>query len=349
MKLTLKEIVERVGGRLVGNPQWTIEGVAGIEEAQENEITFVGNPQYKPLISITKAGAIVVSQDLDISLYNGKNFILTENPSLLFSQIIDIFKPSTRKVILGIHPTAIIGKNVKLGNNLAIGPYVVIEDNVEIGDNTVIRGHCFIGYDTKIGRDCLIYPNVTILDETQIGDRVIIHAGTVIGSDGFGYVKVNGVHKKIPQVGSVLIEDDVEIGANVTIDRARFKNTIIGKGTKIDNLVQIAHNVVIGKNCIIVAQAGISGSTVLEDNVILAGQVGIVGHIRLGEGVIVGAKSGVSKSIPAKTVVFGYPAKPMDVAKKINACIQRLPKLYETVKKIEEEVFKYGKTEDNKE
>jgi UDP-3-O-[3-hydroxymyristoyl] glucosamine N-acyltransferase len=216
----------------------------------------------------------------------------------------------------------------------------VIEDNVLIGDNSVIYSSCFIGSYTCIGSDTLIYPNVSIRERLFIGSRVVIHSGTVIGSDGFGFANIEGLNQRIPQIGTVVIEDDVEIGSNVTIDRARFDKTVIGRGTKIDNLVQIAHNVVVGENTIIIAQAGISGSTTIGKNVTIAGQAGLVGHINIGDGAVLAAQAGVTKSVPANTVVSGYPAKPHEVAKQVNACVQSLPRLYNTVaelkKKIEE-------------
>ena len=216
----------------------------------------------------------------------------------------------------------------------------MLEDNVEIKDNTVLYAGVYIGHHTKVGRDCVIYPYVIIRESVTIGNKVVIHGGTVIGSDGFGFSTVQGVHHRIPQIGTVIIEDDVEIGANVTIDRARFDKTIIKKGTKIDNLVQIAHNVSIGENSIIVAQSGISGSANIGKNVTIAGQSGIIGHISIGDNVVVAAQSGVTKSIPSNTCVSGYPAKPHILAKKIHAFTQNLPGLFKKVKQLEAEIEK---------
>lgn len=211
----------------------------------------------------------------------------------------------------------------------------MVEDNAQIGDQTILYAGVYVGQQVKIGANCVIYPHVSVRERVIIGNRVIIHNGAVIGSDGFGYASVAGMHQKIPQIGTVVIEDDVEIGANVTIDRARFDKTMIGRGTKIDNLVQIAHNVVIGENSIIVAQAGISGSTVIGKNVTVAGQAGIVGHISIGDDAVVAAQAGVTKSVPPRTCVSGYPAKPHNVAKRINAYVQRLPELFLKVSEIE--------------
>jgi len=350
MNKSLREIADILGAKIIGSPDVIITGIAGIKEAKEGDITFVSNPKYLNFINETKASAVIASCELKNS---SKSILKTDNPSLAFAKVVSLFNPQKKVINPGVHPSVILGKDVKLGKDVAIGPYVVLEDSVKIGDKCVIYPGVYIGYDSIIGGDCLIYPNVSIREKTSIGDRVIIHNGTVIGSDGFGYDTKDGVHHKIPQVGCVVIEDDVEIGANVTIDRARFDKTIIGKGTKIDNLVHIAHNVTTGKNCIIVAQAGISGSTTLGNNVTLAGQSGLVGHLTVGDNVIVGAQAGVTKSIPPNTFVSGYPAKPHKEATKINAYIQRLPELNETVSMLKARLDKaqkktHGKSKNNK-
>jgi UDP-3-O-[3-hydroxymyristoyl] glucosamine N-acyltransferase len=267
-----------------------------------------------------------------------KPVVRVEDPSSSFSKLASIFIDVRSVHPQGIHPTAVIAEGVNLGQNVSIGAYAVVEAGVSIGDHTVVYSGCFIGSNTKIGAQCLIYPHVSIRENISIGQRVIIHSGAVIGSDGFGFVQVDGKHQKIPQIGTVLIGDDVEIGANVTIDRARFDKTVIGRGTKIDNLVQIAHNVIIGEHCVIVSQTGISGSSELKDRVILAGQVGVAGHLTIGEGSVVAAQSGVSKSIPAGGKFFGYPAKPQSTARRINAIVQRLPHYIETIRNLEEKI-----------
>ncbi|MDP3731861.1 MAG: UDP-3-O-(3-hydroxymyristoyl)glucosamine N-acyltransferase [Candidatus Omnitrophota bacterium] len=337
MHKTLKEIAGLIDGEVVGDGSTVITGVSGIKEAAEGDITFIANPKYFPLIEKTGASAIITSRDIKDT---SKPIVRTDNPSLAFAKLVSFTEHGELKHPKGIHSTAILGRDVSIGHDVAIGPYVVVEDNVSIGDKTIIYSGCFVGHHTKIGSDTLIYANVSIREYITMGNRVVIHSGTVIGSDGFGFATIEGLHHKIPQVGTVEIGDDVEIGANVTIDRARFEKTIIGSGTKIDNLVQIAHNVAIGNNSIIVAQVGISGSTTVGSNVILAGQVGLVGHINIGDNVVVMAQSGVSKSIPSGTVAWGYPAKPASQAKRVNACVQALPRLYDTVaqlkKKIEE-------------
>lgn len=337
MQKTLKEIAGLIAGDLEGEGATVITGVSGIKEATAGDITFLANPKYYPLLEKTLASAVIVPRDTQTDF---KPIVRVENSSLAFTKVVSLFSPSEIRQPKGIHPSAVLGKNVKLGVDVSVGPCAVVEDEAEIGDRTVIYAGCFIGAQAKVGTDASIYPNVSIRERVTIGSRAIIHSGTVIGSDGFGFVTVEGRHQKIPQTGTVEIGDDVEIGANVSIDRARFGKTVIGSGTKIDNLVQIAHNVVIGENSIIVAQAGISGSTTLGKNVILAGQVGVVGHIHIADNAVIMAQSGVSKSVPENSVMWGYPAKPVNVAKRVNACVQGLPRLYNTIgemkKKIEE-------------
>ncbi|MBI3332631.1 MAG: UDP-3-O-(3-hydroxymyristoyl)glucosamine N-acyltransferase [Candidatus Omnitrophica bacterium] len=331
----LREIARLVGGEVVGDGDTLITGICGIKEAKRGDLTFVANSKYLPLLEATKASAVITSQEVDSA---PKPIIRTENPSLAFAKLATLLTPVVDHHPTGISPKAVLGKRVRLGRGVAIQPFAVVEDDVRIGDRTVIYAGCYIGRGTEIGSDCLIYPNVSVRERVQIGHRVIIHSGTVIGSDGFGFATVKGIHHKIPQIGTVVIEDDVEIGANVTIDRARFGKTVVGKGTKIDNLVQIAHNVEMGSDCIIVAQSGISGSTTLGNHVVLAGQAGVVGHITIGDHVMVGAQAGVSKSIPPETSVWGSPAKPLAKAKRVNAAAQRLPEWVKTVEEMKRKV-----------
>jgi len=337
IKVTLEDIAKLVEGELVGDKNIPITGISGIKEAKKGEITFLANPKYESLLETTEASAIITSK---LPVNSSKPLIRTENPSFAFAKVVAMFAPETIRHPKGISPQAYISSKARIGKNVAIGPFTIIEDDATIDDDTIVYGNCYVGYDTKIGAKCIIYPNVSIRERITIGNRVIIHCGTVIGSDGFGFAQVKGVQEKIPQIGTVIIEDDVEIGANVTIDRARFDKTFIGKGTKIDNLVQIAHNVIIGENCTIVAQAGISGSTTIGKRAILAGQAGLVGHITVGDGAIAAAQAGVTKSIPPHTMVSGYPARPHDVAKRVNACVQNLPQLYKRIKELEQKIEK---------
>ncbi|MFH1782049.1 MAG: UDP-3-O-(3-hydroxymyristoyl)glucosamine N-acyltransferase [Candidatus Omnitrophota bacterium] len=337
MKKTLEEIAAIVDGEIIGDKDTIVTGICGIKEAQKGDLTFVANSRYVSLMNQTKASAIITSKDVKSS---PKPIIRTENPSIAFAKMVSLMAPNENKRPKGIHPTAVIGEKVKLGRNVAIQPYVVIEDNVEIKDNTIIYAGVYIGHHSKIGKDCKLYPYVIIRERVEIADRVIIHSGTVIGSDGFGFSTVKGVHHRIPQIGNVIIEDDVEIGVNVSIDRARFDKTLIKKGTKIDNLVQIAHNVIVGEHSIIVAQSGISGSTTIGNNVTLAGQSGVIGHVSIGDNTVVAGRAGVTKAVPPNSCVSGFPAKPHSIAKRINACVQTLPDMYKRVKCLEEEIDK---------
>jgi UDP-3-O-[3-hydroxymyristoyl] glucosamine N-acyltransferase len=334
MNYKLSQISEIVKGELSGDPEIIITGISGIKEANLGDITFLANPKYSSLLDSTRASAVITSKDVSSS----RPLIKTDNPSVAFAKVVNLALDQSRRHPQGISPSSLIGKGAKVASSASIGPFTFVEEGAEIGKDSIIYGGCFIGHKVKIGKRCLIYPNTTIREKTEIGDNVIIHSGTVIGSDGFGFEVADGIRQKIPQIGIVKIEDNVEIGANVTIDRARFDKTTIGKGTKIDNLVQIAHNVIVGKDCVIIAQVGISGSTIVEDGVILAGQAGIVGHIKIGQRAIVAAQAGVTKSVAAKTKVSGYPAKPHRQAAKVNACIQRLPELNKKVKELENKI-----------
>jgi UDP-3-O-[3-hydroxymyristoyl] glucosamine N-acyltransferase len=313
-----------------------IHGVAGIKEAVSGEITFLANPKYESYLASTKASAVIASGGN--GSFNGA-IVNIDNPYLAFLKVVRLFDDTPlEKYDREVHPTAIIPDSVKLGEEISIGAYVVLEDNVVIGDRTTILPLACINEGARIGSDCLIYPHVTIREKCEVGNGVIIHSGAVIGSDGFGYAREGEQHHKIPQIGIVRIEDDVEIGANTTIDRATTGVTLIGRGSKVDNLVQVAHNVVIGENSVLAAQAGVSGSTELGKNVVLAGQAGLVGHIKIGDGAMVGAQGGVTKSIPAGTSVSGYPAREHSFARKICAATARLPYLLKEFRNLQSRV-----------
>lgn len=348
MAKKVAEIAKFINGELVGDGSLLIKGINGINEAAEGDISFILSSKYENLLSSTKASCVVVPKD--VTLVSKKPLIKVDDPSIAFSKMIEFLLPDRIPHPKGIDKTAIVSKGARLGRNAALGAYVVIEDGVSIGDNTIIYPFCYIGKNSKIGGDCLIYPNVTVREGISIGNRVIIHSGTVIGSDGFGYnTKHDGTHMKIPQLGTVVIEDDVELGACVAVDRARFANTVIGKGTKIDNLVQVAHNVTIGPYCLIAGQSGISGSSQLGRNVVFGGQVGIVDHVKLGDFTMVGAQSGVTKSFPPKTTLFGMPARPINKARALIGFVGLLPKLYERVRALEAKIkeLESDKTKDD--
>jgi UDP-3-O-[3-hydroxymyristoyl] glucosamine N-acyltransferase len=332
----LREIGELVGGELLGDGDIEIHGVAGIKEARKGEITFVANPRYLSHVDRTQASAIIIWKGVQ---YNGKPMIQVENPYWAFVKVVEAFSTKRAKRGKGVHPTAIVGENVKIGKDAWIQAHAFIGDNVRIGDGVTISPFVYIGDDTQIGAQTFIYPNVTIREEVRIGERVIIHSGTVIGSDGFGFAKVSDRHHKVPQIGTVIIEDDVEIGANVTVDRATIGETVIGRGTKIDNLVQIAHNVVIGEDCLIVAQVGIAGSTEIKDRVTLAGQAGVVGHITIGADAQIAARAGVSKSIPPGPCVYsGTPAILHTKDLRLQASVRKFPDLINEVREMEKKI-----------
>ena len=340
MKKTLKEISEIVGGVLVGNPDISIVGVAPIKEAKAGDITLLSDKRFLEYLEATHASCVIVPPDVETSRCA---IIKAENPWEAMSQLLPIFVPSAIPSP-GIDETAHVGQNCKVARGVSIGYQAYVGDQCRIADGVVIFPFTYIGEGSSIGTATIIYPNVTVRERTVIGQRVIIHAGAVIGSDGFGYTRADRGYKKIPQVGSVVIEDDVEIGANVAIDRGTMGATVIRSGVKIDNLVHVAHNVEIGENSLLVAQVGVAGSTEIGKNCILAGQAGVVEHVKLGDGVVVGAQSGVTKSIPAQTTVSGYPARPHDRSKRAYAALQNLPELLNRVSRLEKEMRKPSST-----
>lgn len=333
---TLQELALFSSGELQGgNADLKIVGAASLLEAGPGEITFYGDPRYLARVRKTRASAIFVP--LDFREQTSAAQIRVANPSKAFEQVVLKLAPNPIQFPPGIHPTAVVDPSAKLGRDVSIQPHAVIEANATIGDGTVIGAASYVGHETVIGPLCLIYPNVTIRERTRIGAHVIIHGGAVIGADGFGFEMVEGRYQKIPQIGIVQIDDDVEIGANATIDRARFGRTWIQEGVKIDNLVQIAHNVIVGKNSIIAAQTGISGSTRIGENVMMAGQVGVIGHLTIGDNTVIAAQSGISKDAPGGAW-FGSPAVPLPEAKRQIAWIHRLGKLVDRIRAIEKKL-----------
>jgi len=323
MLITVRDLAKQIGGELEGDGSLSISEIAPIPHARTTSITFAENPKHCIAAEASAAAAVIVPQTAPASK---KTLIRVKNPRAAFARTLAIFHPP-RAYPAQVHPTAQLGKNVRLSEGVFIGEFAVLRDNVSIGNRTVIEAHCVIGAGTSLGDDCLLYPNVTLYHDIRIGNRVAIHAGSVIGSDGFGYVQDGAERLKIPQIGNVIIEDDVEIGANVTIDRATMDSTLIRRWTKIDNLVQIAHNVTLGQNCIIVSQAGVAGSVEIGDNVTLAGQAGIADHLKIGANSVVAAQSGVSENLPAGSIVFGTPAQPVMQTKRQIIALRKLPEL----------------------
>ncbi len=345
MKKRLKELAEFVGGRIIGDEEVEIFGVASIEEAKKGEITFVASPKFLPKMAHTEASAIIVSPEITQA---DKPLLCVANPQLAFAKVVTLFshQPYQPK---GVDPRAWISPTAHLGKDLTIYPFVYIGDRCRIGDRVTLYPGVSVGEDCSIGDDSILYANVSVYPKTVIGKRVILHSGVVVGSDGFGYVKEGTKSVKIPQVGSVEIEDDVEIGANTTVDRATLGKTIIRRGVKIDNLVQVAHNVVIGEDSIIVAQVGISGSTKIGRNVVLAGQVGIVDHVEIGDNVMVGAQSGVMHDLAPNEGYTGSPAIPHREFLRAIAVFPKLPEMRKRLLDLEKRLKELGKEPERKE
>jgi UDP-3-O-[3-hydroxymyristoyl] glucosamine N-acyltransferase len=336
MPFTAAEIASRVGGEVLGDASVELNAFALPETARAGDIVFAETDGYFARAEKSGASAILVDETLAANA-NSKVLIRTANPRVAFAKLLGLFFPRDQ-VDAGIHPTAIISKSADVHPTAHVGPWCTIADRVRIGARAVLHGGNHIGADSTIGEDTRFLPNVVVYRRSIIGSRVTIHSCTVVGSDGFGYVLDAGAHLKIPQIGNVIIHDDVEIGANVSIDCGALGSTIIGKGTKIDNLVQIGHNVVLGEHCIVIAQVGIAGSSKIGSYTTLAGQAGIAGHLKIGNRVTVGAQSGVSMDIPDGEKWLGTPAASSGETKRIWAAWHRLPELVLRVKELEREV-----------
>lgn len=327
MKLTVSQIAELTGGAVRGDGATVIEGAAGLGEATARDITFLGNAKYRSQLETTKAGAVLVSPEVETGSLPA---VVVKNPPYGWARVLEVLEKDRTRRPAGVHPTAQVAPTARVGKNVTIGAFTVVEEGAVIGDNSVLYAHVYVGFDVRIGRDCLIYPRATLRERVTLGDRVILQPGAVIGCDGFGFTVHEGKHYKIPQVGTVEIGDDVEIQANTTIDRAAVGVTKIGRGTKIDNLVQIAHNTEIGEHCLIVALTGIAGSVKIGRYVTLAAQVGVAGHLSIADGVIVAARGGVTQSLKTpKEVLWGLPAQPIRDELKCQAALRRLPAVLE--------------------
>jgi UDP-3-O-[3-hydroxymyristoyl] glucosamine N-acyltransferase len=329
--LTAADIARQLDGQVVGDPATPLAGFAPANTAREGDLTFAENEKFFRRAEQSAASAILIDGPYDSA---SKTIIRVANARIGFARVLPLFFPEPA-FVPGIHATSICASSAEIDPSAHIGPFCVIGEKVCIGPKAVLRGGNHVGDNCIIGGDTELFPNVVIYSQTQIGARVRIHAGAVIGADGFGYVPDGGIHRKIPQVGQVIIHDDVEIGANVTIDRGALGPTIIGKGTKIDNLVQIAHNVSIGEHCLVVAQVGIAGSTKIGSGTTLAGQVGIAGHLKIGNNVVVAAQSGVMHDIPDGGKWLGSPAQPDRQTKRQMIAVQQLPDLIRRVNEME--------------
>lgn len=322
-----------------GETRENIRGLAGLAEAEPGDLSFLGNKKYRPEVASTRASVVLLPADYAGEPQPGQLYVLVDNPSVALARVCSrIEQRLWPKPAPGIHQTASVAGTAKIAASACIGPLCVIEDGVVIGERVNLQAQVFVGRNATIGEDCWLMSGAVVATECELGRRVRVQPGVVIGSDGFGYEFVKGRHEKVPQVGIVSIGDDVEIGANSTIDRARFSRTLVGEGTKIDNLVQIAHNVRIGKHCLVCAQAGISGSTTLEDYVVLGGQAGLGGHITIGKGAKAGGQAGITADVPAGSFVNGTPAMPYLLERKIAVLQQRLPELFKRVDSLEAQI-----------
>jgi len=339
MRLKLSEIAEKIGAELVGG-DLTITGLTTIDNPMPETMTFITSKKYRKELAGCSCPAVIVPPGIQSDKHS---LLVKSDPYLGFALAMRLFYPAHHQPQPGIDKSAAVSQSAKIGKDVYVGPNAVICDQAVIGDNCVIHPGVYIGTNTKIGDGCYIYPNVVILHQVTIGMRVAIYAGCVIGSDGFGYAKGGDHFVKIPQAGTVVIEDDVEIGAGTTIDRATLGETRIGTGAIIDNLVQIAHNCKVGAGSIICAQVGLAGSTIVGKNVTLAGQVGVAGHLTIGDGSVVEAQSGIHTDLEPKSIVFGYPAREAKHAMRIEALINRLPDYIQRLRDVERKIDNYEK------
>jgi UDP-3-O-[3-hydroxymyristoyl] glucosamine N-acyltransferase len=329
--MKLEEVAALVGGVLKGDGSIEISDVRGIEDAGEGHVTFVSKKKFLPLLAKSKADAVIVDCEVDTNMAQ----IVMSNPMLAFARLLAAFHPET-KPEPEIDSRAVLGQNVTLGKDVTLSAFVSIGDNVTIGDNAILHSGVVVGPDCRIGDDAVLHPNVTLYRNTELGNRVILHAGVVVGADGFGYVPDEmGLHNKIPQIGQVVIEDDVEVGANSCIDRATMGSTTVKRGTKIDNLVQIAHNCTIGEHSILVAQVGIGGSCTLGHHVVLAGQVGVADHVTIGDQAVLMGKAGAFRDVESKVVHGGVPNVPAVAWRKYVSLLPKLPEMSRKIKELE--------------
>ena len=335
MEKSVQELAEFLHGTVEhDNPELKVTGVNGLVEAGPTDISFAVPPHVEHC-HLRKAGVMVLSP-ADPEL-DGRPVIRVENPRAAFAALLELFRPQ-EEVERVISPYAFVSKKAKIGSNVAIQPFAVVEDDAEIGDGTVLYPHAYVGKRVKIGQNCTLYPNTTVREDCVLGNRVILQSGAVIGGDGFGYITQNGKHSKVLQTGNVVLQDDVEIGCNTCIDRATVDSTIVGKGTKIDNLVHLGHNDILGENCLVVAHVGISGSVTVGNNVTFAGQVGTVGHITIGNNCVFGGKAGITNNVPDNSVMGGYPAMPMKEWLRQEAYVRKVGDMLKKIKVLEKEI-----------
>jgi len=338
LKKTLRELAELVEGCVIGDAEILVEGITGIDEAGPTDLTFAV-PPHLDRAAASQAAAVIIPASVETY---AKPAIRVANPRIAFTRLLTLFNPRPR-VEHGVHPLAVVGKNVSIAKTASVMAHVFVGDDVVIGEGTILYPHTFVGEGSVIGSDCIVHPNVTLRERTLLGDRVIVQSGVVIGGDGFGYVTVDGEHLKVPQVGNVVIEDDVEVGSNTAIDRATTGSTIVKRGTKIDNLVHIAHNDVIGEHCFIVAQTGISGSVTVGHHVTLAGQTGTAGHINIGSNSVFIGRAGITKDTPDNYFGAGTPARPHSEWVREQVSLHKLPAALKKIRELEKRIEEMDK------
>lgn len=340
ISFTSEEIIRLVHPKLTrGSTGDRITGIGSLAAAQPGELSFLGSPKFRAEAAASSASLLLLPLDYPGEPKPGQLHLLVENPSAALDLIcLHLEQLLWPKPIPGIHPSAVVDATARVGAGVTIGPLCVVEAGAEIGAHAHLQAQVFIGRNARIGERCWLMPGVLVSAECVLKQRVRLQPGVVVGSDGFGYAFAQGRHEKVPQVGIVIIENDVEVGANTTIDRARFSRTVIGEGSKIDNQVQIAHNVIIGKHCILCAQVGISGSTTLEDYVVLGGQAGVAGHLTIGQGAKSGGGAAITTNVAAKTFVNGSPARSYMLERRLQVLFQRLPELFKRVNELEAQI-----------
>ena len=334
LPITAESIAKIIGGRVQGDGSVEITGISGLRGARKGDLSFVAEKRYLKQAAETKASVLLISEKLDFPANTVPALIIVPNVEATLERLAALFVPPQAPRPTGISASATINPAAKLGKDVAVGSHSVVEQDATVGDGTIIGPQVFIGAGASVGRNCQISPGVKILHHCCIGDGVILHPGVIIGGDGFGYYQKNGIHEKIPQLGNVVIEDDVEIGSNTTVDRARFGATRIGRGTKIDNLVMVAHNVQIGENCVVTGQCGIAGSTEIGNYVMIGAQCGIIGHISIGDGAQIAARSGIHRDVPPGALMMGMPAEPRDRASRQLMSVRKLPNLIISVRAL---------------
>lgn len=335
--LTLREVADLVGGRIVGDADVEIASVAPLDEARPDQLGFLAAKRYSRFAAESEAGAFLVSADLESAVEDGRTLVVVEDAHRALAALLRHLHPAEPEEA-GIHPTAVVGKGVRLGEGVYLAPYAVIEDNAVIGDRCRIGAHAVVGTGAQLGRNCTLHPHVVLYPRTVLGDRVIVHAGTRLGVDGFGYTFEDGAHRKVPHVGRCVIEDDVEIGANTTVDRGSIGDTVVGRGAKLDNLIQLGHNVRVGELSLMASMVGVAGSTRIGKGVLMGGQAGVIGHLEIEDGAQVAAAARVMRDVSAGETVAGDPARPNREYLRTRAHVERLPRLLERVKALEKAV-----------